>query len=280
MAIGKLITLYLIDGSVNGVIACELFNWTGKGYKIPRNLLKGVSDREELRKAGVYFLLGHDASDQPLAYIGEAEDVYKRLTQHQGKDFWTEALAFVSKDDNLNKAHVKYLEYELFREAKEASRFEIANDNTPNRPGISEAERSVMLEFAENLRVMVGTLGYRVFEPLAKRRAERGDVYLIEATRGASAKGVLTNEGFVVLKGSHVAESEVPSTPQAVKAKRAALMTDGAISAFVLCRDILFSSPSIAAAVVLGRSANGLIEWKLKDGSTLRDAQAPDGGES
>lgn len=280
MAIGKLITLYLIDGSVNGVIACELFNWTGKGYKIPRNLLKGVSDREELRKAGVYFLLGHDASDQPLAYIGEAEDVYKRLTQHQGKDFWTEALAFVSKDDNLNKAHVKYLEYELFREAKEASRFEIANDITPNRPAISEAERSVMLEFAENLRVMVGTLGYRVFEPLAKRRAERGDVYLIEATRGASAKGVLTNEGFVVLKGSHVAESEVPSTPQAVKAKRAALMTDGAISAFVLCRDILFSSPSIAAAVVLGRSANGLIEWKLKDGSTLRDAQAPDGGES
>lgn len=280
MAIGKLITLYLIDGSVNGVIACELFNWTGKGYKIPRNLLKGVAERDQLRKAGVYFLLGHDAADQPVVYIGEAEDVYKRLTQHQGKDFWTEALAFVSKDDNLNKAHVKYLEYELFREAKEAARFTIANDNTPNKPAISEAERSVMLEFAENLRVMVGTLGYRVFEPLAKRRAERTDVYVIEAARGASAKGVVTNEGFVVFKGSHVAESEVPSTPQAVKTKRAALMTDGAISGFVLSRDILFSSPSIAAAVVLGRSANGLIEWKLKDGSTLRDAQAPEGGES
>lgn len=280
MANGKYITLFLIDGSVDGVIVCELFNWTGKGYKIPRNLLKNVAEREDLKKAGVYFLVGHNELDQPTVYIGEAEEVYKRITQHQDKDFWSEALAFVSKDENLNKAHIKYLEYTLHKDATDAARFELFNGNTPNKPAISEAERAVMLEFGEHLRVMVGTLGYKIFEPLTKKRTEKQDAYCIAAARGADARGFQTNEGFVVLKGSRIAESEVPSTPETVKAKRAALIADKQIESFVLTKDILFSSPSLAAAVVMGRSANGLVEWKLKGGSTLKDNQAPSTSES
>ena len=280
MANGKYITLFLIDGSVDGVIVCELFNWTGKGYKIPRNLLKNVAEREDLKKAGVYFLVGHNESDQPTVYIGEAEEVYKRITQHQDKDFWSEALAFISKDENLNKAHIKYLEYTLYKEATDAARFEIFNGNTPNKPAISEAERAVMLEFGENLRVMVGTLGYKIFEPLTKKRAEKQEKYFISAARGANARGFQTNEGFVVLKGSRIAKSEVPSTPEPVKTKRNALIEDKQIEDFSLTKDILFSSPSLAAAVVMGRSANGLVEWKLKSGSTLKDNQAPSTSES
>lgn len=280
MANGKFISLFLIDGTVDGVIACELFNWTGKGYKIPRNLLKTVADREDLKKAGVYFLIGHDESDLPTVYIGEAEEVYRRLTQHQDKDFWTEALAFVSKDDNLNKAHIKYLEYALHSEAKGAGRFNLYNGNTPNKPAISEPERAVMLEFGENLRVMVGTLGYKIFEPLAKKRADKQDTYIIEAVRGAKARGMLTSEGFVVLKGSQIADAEVPSTPASVRFKRAALIADKSIESWVLTRDLLFNSPSLAASIVLGRSANGTLEWKLRSGATLKDAQAPSSEES
>ena len=280
MANGKYITHFLIDGSVDGVIACELFNWTGKGYKIPRNLLKNVAEREDLKKAGVYFLVGHNESDQPTVYIGEAEEVYKRLTQHQDKDFWSEALTFISKDENLNKAHIKYLEYTLHKEATEAARFEIYNGNTPNKPAISEAERAVMLEFGEHLRVMVGTLGYKIFEPLTKKLTEKQETYCISAARGADARGFQTNEGFVVLKGSRIADSDVPSTPQPIKAKRAALVVDKQVEGFVLTKDILFSSPSLAAAVVMGRSANGLVEWKQKNGSTLKDNQAPLSNES
>ena len=280
MANGKYITLFLIDGSVDGVIACELFNWTGKGYKIPRNHLKNVAEREDLKKAGVYFLVGHNESDQPTVYIGEAEEVYKRLTQHQDKDFWSEALAFISKDENLNKAHIKYLEYTLHKDATEAARFDIYNGNTPNKPAISEAERAVMLEFGEHLRVMVGTLGYKIFEPLTKKLTEKQETYCISAARGADARGFQTNEGFVVLKGSRIADSNVPSTPQPIKAKRAALVVDKQVEGFVLTKDILFSSPSLAAAVVMGRSANGLVEWKLKNGSTLKDNQAPLSNES
>ena len=281
MAVGKSISLFLIDGTVDGVIACELFNWTGKGYKIPRTLLKTVADREDLKKAGVYFLVGHDESDQPLVYIGEAEEVYKRITQHQEKDFWTEVLAFVSKDENLNKAHVKYLEYTLHKDASDAGRYSLHNGNTPTKPAISEPERAVMLEFAENLRVMVGTLGYKLFEPLVTtKQTDRQDVYHIDAARGAAARGVPTSEGFVVLRGSKVATSEVPSTPGPIKVKRSALIAESSIVDWVIVKDLLFSSPSLAAAVVLGRSANGQVEWKLKDGASLKDSQAPSGNES
>jgi hypothetical protein len=206
MTHGKSISLFLIDGTANGVIACELFNWTGKGYKIPRNQLKTMSEREDLKKAGVYFLIGHDPeTDQPMVYIGEDEEVYKRILQHQETDFWTEVIAITSKDENLNKAHVKYLEYTLYQTAIQAARYAMHNTNTPNKPAISEADQAVMLEFAENMKLMVGTLGHRVFEPLVTSKRTDKYEYQIQAARGANARGEQTSEGFVVPKGSRVA---------------------------------------------------------------------------
>jgi hypothetical protein len=61
--------------------------------------------------------------------------------------------------------------------------------------------------------------------------------------------------------------------PQTLHLKREKLMNDGIVKDFAFTKDYLFSSPSTAAAVVMGRSANGLIEWKRKDGSTLKDNQ-------
>lgn len=270
---GKSISLFLIEGASDGVVACELFNWTGKGYKIPRSRLKELSKRADLKRAGVYFLVGRDETDSEAVYVGEAEEVYKRILQHQDKDFWTEALIFISKDENLNKAHIKYLEYILHKSAIEAARYKIINSNTPNKPAISEAERAVMSEFAENLQLLVGTMGYKLFEHLTKKSIPKQERYFIAAARGADATSVVTSEGIVVRKGSKVATSEVPSTPQAFRAKRANLMNEGVIKDFVFTKDYLFSSPSTAAAVVMGRSANGLIEWKRKDGSTLKDNQ-------
>ena len=275
MAIGKSISFFLIDGSVDGVIACELYNWTGKAYKVPRSLLKTVADRDELWKAGVYFLLGHDDSDRPTAYIGEAEEAYKRLTQHQDREFWSEAIVFISKDENLNKAHIKYLEYTLHREALDVGRYRLSNGNTPNKPAISEADRAVMMEFSENLRLIIGTLGYKLFEPLTKRRSAK-QTYRIEAARGAKAQGIETAEGFVVLKGSRIASSDVPSIPVAIQKKRELLLETQEVVDWTLVADVLFSSPSTAAAVVMGRSANGLVEWVLEDGTTLKDNQAID----
>ena len=273
MAIGKSISLFLIDGTADGIVAAELSNWTGKGYKIPRSRLKDLSNRQDLKKAGMYFLFGRDENDSEIVYIGEAEEVYKRLIQHQDKDFWNEALIFISKDENLNKAHIKFLEFSLHQDATEAGRYKIFNTNTPNCPAISEAEQAVMTEFSENLQLLVGTLGYKLFEKLNKIKVSKHDQYFISAARGAQAAGILTSEGFVILKDSQVASSEVPSTPEAVKEKRKNLVESNIITNWKFTKDYLFSSPSIAAAVVMGRSANGLVEWKNKAGTSIKENQ-------
>lgn len=277
MAIGRAISLFLIDGVPDGRIACELFNWTGKGFKIPRRLLKESTDRPELRKAGVYFLFGRDdtRNEANRVYVGEAEEVIKRIPQHQDKDFWTEVLLFVSKDDNLNKAHIKFLEYTIFSKVAEVGRYELRNGNTPNKPAISEMEQAVMTEFFENLQLLVGALGYKLFEPLVSPTTSEIEEYLITATRGANARAVLASDGMVVLKDSAAAGSEVPSTPESVSRLRELLATDGVLvqqnDNLVFTRDHLFASPSAAAGVVLGRSANGWVEWKDVAGRTLKD---------
>jgi len=273
MNTGKSISLFLMDGTSDGVVACELFNWTGKGFRIPRSRLKDLGQRPDLKKAGVYFLVGKDEDDAEVVYIGEAEDVYKRLLQHQDKDFWSEALAFVSKDDNLNKAHIKYLEFSLHQYAAKVSRCKLFNNNTPNCPAISEPDKAAISEFADNLQLLIGTMGFKFFQKLTKSKVTKNEKYMISAARGAKANAVLTSEGIVVLKDSQVASSEVPSTPSPVIRKRKYLVDAGVVKDSKFTKDHLFSSPSMAAAVIMGRSANGLIEWKKEDGTTMKDNQ-------
>nr|MCU0705537.1 GIY-YIG nuclease family protein [Fimbriiglobus sp.] len=207
-------------------------------------------------------------------YIGEAEEVIRRIPQHQEKDFWTEVLLFVSKDDNLNKAHIKFLEYTIYSKAAEIGRYELKNGNTPNRPAISEMEQAVMTEFFENLQLLVGALGYKLFEPLVNPLSSDAEEYVISAAHGANARAIWASDGMVVLKGSAAAGSEVPSTPDSIARLRHLLITDGVLIAqngnLVFTRDHLFPSPSAAAGVVLGRSANGWIEWKDAAGRTLK----------
>ena len=231
----KHISLLLIDNTPDGRVACELSNWTGKAYKIPRNLFKVSADRQDLHKAGVYFLFGRDQIDPEIniAYIGEAEEVYKRVAQHQDKDFWSEVVIFISKDENLNKAHVKFLEYAIYDAAFATKRCMLANANTPNCPALSEAEQAVIEEFLENLKVLVGTMGYKLFEPLTKPHPKSADLYYISAARGAKAKALVTTEGIMVLEGSEIATSCVPSTAPSTIALRnkfleqAVIVSDG-----------------------------------------------------
>ena len=281
MTVGKVISLFLIDGEPDGRLVGEIFNWTGKAMKIPRRLVKESTDREELSKAGVYFLFGRDEEnpDQNAVYIGEAEEPYKRLLQHLAKmDFWNEAVVFLSKDENLNKAHIKYLESKLYADAQTARRYKLINANTPTCPAISESEQAVMTDYLANLKILINTMGYKVLDPLASKSEKKRQAYQIKAARGANAMAVITNEGVVVLRGSEIAESEVPSTPTSTINMRSRLIQEGVVvesdGKLTFSEDYLFSSPSTAAAVVMGRGANGLIEWKDKKGRTLKDAES------
>ena len=279
---GKTIRLFLIDGDPSERIIGELSNWTGKAYKIPRLKLKESSDREELKRPGVYMLFGKSEDEKKMVYIGEAENIFDRLKTHlndTSKDYWTEVILFISKDNYLNKAHIKYLESRLYDLAKNANRYELDNANRPTKSNISESDTAEMEEFLMNVILLTSTLGHRVFEKIIDRgKAKKQDtVFSLQGPRGADAKGVPTNTGFVVFKGSHVASAVVASMNEGSKRLRESLIRNDVIKRhedkFILEEDYEFSSPSAAASIVLGRSANGLTEWKMSSGKTLKEIE-------
>jgi hypothetical protein len=275
----KTIKIFLIDGESTGRLSVELSNWTGKAYKVPRNRLKACQDRPELNGAGVYFLFGKDDDGSPLAYIGESEEVLKRLDHHlKHRDFWNEVVILISKDDNLNKAHVKYLEHHFYQRAKKIDRYRLANDTIPTRPSLSESDQAEMEEFMYNSMLLIGTLGHRIFEEAIDQDQESlldENKFYIQAVRGAEASMLQTSEGFVVLKGSSFGNPVVSSFPPSYIKLREKMIEQEILkledNRLILQNNYVFTSPSTAAAMVLGRNANGLTEWKLQTGQTLRD---------
>jgi hypothetical protein len=277
MAHGKTIKLFLIDGDSNGRMSCELSNWTGKAYKIPRIKVKECTDRDDLNNTGIYLLFGKDDEDNDLVYIGEAESIFNRFKQHlSGKEFWNEAIVFISKDDNLNKAHIKYLENRLHTIAVSASRYKIENSIIPTQSSISESDRSEMEEFIDNIKMLVNVLGHKVFdEKRAFKAKQKQDLFYIKAVRGADGQGEPTSDGFLVLKGSKAAHVTTNSLSSNLVNNRqklidAKILVDK-LNHYEFTEDYIFSSPSTAAAILMGRSANGQTEWKLKEGKTLKD---------
>jgi hypothetical protein len=278
MKFGKTIKIFLIDGDPNGRMICELSNWSGKAYKIPRIKVKDCSDRDDLTiSTGVYLLFGKDDDGKDQVYIGEAETILKRLNQQlTSKDFWNETIVFISKDDNLNKAHVKYLENRLHEIAKSANRYKVDNSIVPTQSSISESDRAEMEEFIEYIKLLVNTLGHKVFEEKREfKPKQKQATFFIKAARGADGQGEPTSDGFVVFKGSKAAATIVNSMTSNFIIYRQKLIDEGVLvdrgDFFEFTDDYIFSSPSTAAVMVMGRNANGLTEWKSKDGKTLKD---------
>ena len=255
---------------------CELSNWSGKAYKIPRNLIKKSEDRDDLNNTGVYILFGKDESENNMAYIGEAENIKQRLLQHlTQKEFWNEVIVFISKDNNLNKAHIKYIEGRLYEIASETDRYKLENSTKPTKSSISEPDQAEMEEFIDNLRLLVNTLGHKIFDSIAKDDFSDNETIFEINKQNRIAKGKPTSEGFVVLKDSEIANS-LGAVNSTIIELREKLVSEGIIAeennqAFVT-KDYVFSSPSLAATIVLGISANGRKEWK-HNGRSLKDLE-------
>lgn len=272
---GKTIRQFLIDGIVDGRWLSELSNWTGKAYKIPRTYVNTCNDRKDLNNTGVYFLFGtSDDNGNQLVYIGEAENVINRIKQHVvDKDFWTECVIFISKDNNLNKAHIKYLENHLYLLAKSSGRYDVLNANVPTESSISEMDKAEMDEFIDNMRLILSVLGHKVLEPTAgvlKKKIER--IFFLQDRTGAKAKGKPTSDGFAILKGSSVAKVVATSLSQSIINKRQQLIDKGIINQyFEFTQDWLFTSASLAAGIIVGYSINGRTAWKDEQGNSLKD---------
>lgn len=294
MPIGKSIRVYLADASVAGIRYAEVVNWTGQAVACPRSRLGELPSWPEASKPGVYFLFEARLGDsKPLAYVGESENVSERLTSHdRAKDFWNEVVVFTSKDENLTKAHVKYLESTLVALARAADRYDLENGNTPPMSSLPRADRDAMAEFTENIRMVLGTLGYPVLEPLLRQRpslpqlqepaqpslATKGEmVELVFKVNNLTAYGSVTDEGFVLKKGSQVSRTNTDSAATRVIKTKEQLLADGRLAQegdhLVLQEDFLLSSSSYAAVMVAGTSRSGPQSWTTRDGRTLKSLE-------
>ena len=276
MAYGKAIELFLVNGTAESLITAELSNWNGKAIKIPRTEVSAC-DREDIKGVGIYFLICQEDDGTDSVYIGEAENVLDRLTQHlrdyqSGKEkyYWNTAVIFVGRD--LNKALIRYLENRFVEIAEECGRYTILTKNTYKNTVLKEAQIASMEEFIDNVKILINTLGYKVLVPVPKANDET--IYLYCKGSGASAKGFVSAGGFTVLEGSTVSDHTVPSLETKGKSYynlRNALIKDGTITDRVFTRDYEFKAPSAASAVILGHTSNGNVDWKTAEGTKLKD---------
>lgn len=208
---------------------------------------------------------------EKIAYIGEAEDIYNRLLQHnKNKDFWSECIVFVSKDNSLNKVHIKYIEHELYEMSKKASRYIIKNESNPTKSSLSNADEIRAEKFISKIKIIANMFGYKLFISLVDKN-DKEDKTLHLTNNGIEyAHGMLTDEGFVVLKGSKVKEGVFDSLSPSLNGffEKERSSTDLVDNVYI--NDHLFSSPSMAAIAILGRNANGYTEWKNKDNVSLK----------
>ncbi len=275
---GFSIRIFLPAGS-DGLRIVEKSNWTGLGVMCPRAVFSSAKSRPEFSKTGVYLLVGPPADDGglPLVYIGEGDPVWSRLEQHMAKkDFWTSLIFFSSKDENLNKAHAKYLEARLLQLARDAKRCDLDNANQPVLPSLSEADGADADTFLNEMLLCLPVLGLSIFEAPTGLPPQAKLLYL--TAKGLEAQGYESRDGFVVLAGSRASGTEAPSIHRYLSQLRRGLAQNGVLSQegshFSLSQDYEFSCPSTAAGVMLGRSANGREMWRDDQGKTLKQPQS------
>ena len=271
------------------MLTAEMFNWTGHVLMAPRTQLADALVRAEAGYAGVYLLLG-EREGEPLAYVGEGEDISARIKSHDlTKDWWTNSVLVTTAGNKLNKAHVRYLEARLIEQARKIGRTPLDNGTAPSRPGLSEADVAKMEAFLENLLVILPALRVDMFIQRAGPRREVvpepklvGEVEtrfdLHNRRHDLTATAVFRSGAFFVEAGSQARlkwEGEVGHSYQSLHedlVREGVLVEEGGHRVFAM--DYLFNSPSAAAAVVNGRAANGTVEWKTEAGETYKQWEA------
>ena len=285
--------MFLMDGEVTGKIKCTLSNWTGVIYKIPRIQLGDLKSRDEMKQSGIYFLFGRDEDKQKdVTYIGQAttrkngEGVLLRIQEHTRDthaDYFNDVIILTTQNNSFGPTEISYLENKFTQLAKEAGRYIVKNGNDPNPGNVTEEKESELDEIVENTLMIIGTLGYRAFVPMTKKVSQdltdNHSTYLYLKRKTKKSNKVIeatcerTTEGFVVLEGSQVEIKDSPYLPASLKEMRQNLIASRVIQDGVLKEKQLFSSPSYAAAFLLGMQTNGRTDWKNRDGRTLKELE-------
>lgn len=274
---GATIRIFLADGTPKGLRVLEKSNWIGRGLAFERADWPRVRARTDFGRPGVYVLIGQADDGTDLGYVGEGDELRKRITQQYASlGFWQRAVAFTSRDQDLNKAHVRYLESRLLERASRAKRITLANGNAPPAPPLSESAEAEAEAFLEEMLVIFPLVGIDAFNPLEPVEVDRPIFYL--TLRGTDASGYESPDGFVVRAGSLAAATEVPSAHEYLRKLRRELLASAVLvpvgAGLRFTQDYPFNSPSTASGVVLGRSSNGRTAWRDQAQRSLAEVQA------
>jgi hypothetical protein len=268
----RAITIFLTNGNPTGIKKLEVSNRTIRSYVIPRLNLADASKYDELKQPALYLLFDQE---QTKAYIGECENFYKRIKEHDAKEFWDVAVAFIDTNNNLDKGSVKYLESMAVEASRNAGRIATDNKTIPPRNNLHEFKIPIVEEFFDDIKLLTSTLGYILFDQVKTHGLDEDDYWYCRG-RNTSAKGVYSTEGFTVLAGSIIDAVGVPSFAKNFPneaAKRLERIKDYAEpvsdTAYKLIQDIPFRSVSAAGGFCLGRASNGWMDWKNSAGKTL-----------
>ena len=294
---GKSIAMYLIDGTPDGIVKANLANRTSLTYRIPRTEIQAAMAREDLKQSGVYFLFGRsEITDKPVVYIGkgghrqDGSGTLGRLSNHikkydedkdiYGEEYWTEAIVLTTLNNSFGPTEISFLENYFYNLAIKNSRYKVRNKDIPNKGHVTEEKESELLEVIEDTILLVGALGHNVFDDESSLRVvqqtekpvsnkNKGTLYFVSNDIVATSNA--TSDGFLLHKNSMVAPTLAKSCPDSVinnRKKYKSIIKDN-----VLQEDILFNSPSGAAAFVAGANRSGKDSWIDGDNNTLRDLE-------
>lgn len=286
---GKNINLFLMDGNPSGRIKCTLVNWIGIAYKIPRTELDECKNREDLKQSGVYFLFGNnEETEDKVVYIGQAssrkngEGILNRLYEHRRnkeKDYWTEAIALTTANNSLGLTEISYLENKFCELAIKSKRYLVKNGNYPSIGNITEEKESELEDFIDNAKIIIETLGHKIFTPLSNIKNDDSNYNTFNSKnllylnyKSIKATCLQTSDGFVLLKGSEISPKTINSCPEYVLKNRQK-HSQKIDKNFILLEDILFTSPSAASSFVCGASSNGNTLWTTANGIKLKDLE-------
>ena len=274
------IKVFLPYGDAKRLRTAEISNWTGKALAAPRSELEGLLERPEMDKPGIYLLSGNaPETGEPTVYIGEAEIIRQRIRAHTNRDFWVHAIVFTSKDENLTKSHIRYLEGRLIEEAQQTGRVRLQNVQAGGS-ALPESDVADMEVFLARIRQLLPVLGLDMLTPIKKQKGERGEQVLLCEIKGVKGRGTRTPDGFIVYAGSQAVLEERPSAqkrhPYVVSLRRKLLEKGDLLQReghLQFERDVEFSSPSAAASVIYGGGANGLTAWRTQEGKVLKSLE-------
>lgn len=273
MGNSKVVTLFMMDGNLNGRIKCTTQNRIVEVIKIPRSFMSQAKDLC-FEKTGIYLLVGTSEENESYklcVYVGQAVNGFRRLTQHQkdlNKAFWRDALFITTLNDTLGPTDISYLENYFFKKLNEANVVELKNGNEPCPGKTTQEQKCVLEEYAENAIELIQVMGFQLFESYDKEEFGTAKIYHLKNQNENAQLKVSKDNKFVLLKGTVIRSTIKDYAPKKIASNREKYK-DQIDANYKLIDDIPFESPSEAGMFVLGQNLNGWSEWIDDDGKPL-----------